>query len=143
MWISSDESSSADNALLTMEHLFKTGKVHIHLRHLMNEPSYFKVHYSIDREQGKDIPSTLSMNELDDHKRQLIFGNADVDENIVYRRALIDGQLKVFEAVDKIYTNLMKLELSGHPDYQLYEVQYDVHLHLSKQEFSLQKIEFE
>ena len=139
MWISGEELSLLDNALITMEHLFKTGRVYIYLRHLMNESSYFEVRYSVDRNQEKEISFTLSMNEIDDHKRQLIFGSAGVEENIIYKRALINGQLKLFQTVEKIYTNLIKLELSGHPNYQSHEEQYDVHLHLSKNGFSSQE----
>ncbi|CAF5137247.1 unnamed protein product, partial [Rotaria magnacalcarata] len=47
MWLSAEETTVLDNALLTMEHLYKTGKVQIRLRHLMNEQSYFEIIYSI------------------------------------------------------------------------------------------------
>ena len=140
MWISAEETSVLDNALITMEHLFKTGTVHIYLRHLMNEPSYFEIGYSIERirdnateRKDNQISITLSMNEIDDHKRQLTFGNAGIEENLIYKKSLINGQLKLLQVVEKIYTNLIRLELAGHPDYQSREEHYSIDLCLSKE----------
>lgn len=142
MWISAEETTVLDNALITMEHLFKTGNVYIYLRHLMNEQSYFDIRYSIERirdqtstnteRKDNQISMILSMDEINDHKRQLTFGNAGVEENLIYKKSLINGQLKLLEIVEKIYTNLIKLELAGHPDYQLREEHYTIDLYSSK-----------
>jgi hypothetical protein len=141
MWLSEEETSVLDNALITMEYLYKSGTVNIYLRHLMNEQSYFEISYSIDRIQGQAIDnrreaeklkSNLSMGDVDDHKRQLTFCNVDVEQNILYKKALINGQLKLLQIVEKIYSNLIKLELSGHPDYQSHEEHYSIDLQFSK-----------
>ncbi|CAF4246658.1 unnamed protein product, partial [Rotaria magnacalcarata] len=110
-----------DNALLTMEHLYKTGKVQIRLRHLMNEQSYFEIIYSIGKleteqvrradsqddgyeqyndeehnQQKSETPEfTLTMSDIDDHKRQLTFCNVDLQENMIYRKILLQEQLKL------------------------------------------------
>jgi uncharacterized protein YjcR len=48
MWLS-PETTILDHALITMEHIYKTGIVNIRLRRLMNEQSYFEIEYSIDK----------------------------------------------------------------------------------------------
>ncbi len=144
MWLSAEDTNVLDNALITMEHLYKSGAVDIHLRHLMNEQSYFEIGYSIDKMQGQiqqineniennkqeleRIKFTLSMSEIDDHKRQLTFCKVDIQQNILYNKALIDGQLKLLETIEKIYLALKKLEMAGHPDYQLRDEHYEIHL---------------
>jgi hypothetical protein len=147
MWLSAEETTVLDNALITMEHLYKSGTVDIHLRHLMNEESYFEIGYSIDRIQGQTLNNneneeyrretekikfTLSMADIDDHKRQLTFCNVDVQQNLFYKKALIDGQLKLLQTVEKIYSIHNKLEIAGHPDFQLRDIHYDIHLQHSK-----------
>ena len=138
MWLSAEDTTVLDNALITMEHLYKTGAVDIHLRHLLNESSYFEIGYSIDRNQGQTtednrqelerIKFTLSMADIDDHKRQLQFCNVDVQQNRFYSKALIESQLKLLQKIEKIYLILKKLEMSGHPDYQLRDEHYEIHL---------------
>jgi len=150
MWLSAKETTALDNALITMEHLYNSGIVDIHLRHLMNEQSNFKIEYSIDRIQEQTLNNTgneenrrepekikftLSMTDIDDHKRQLTFCNVDVQQNMFYKKAFIDGQLKLLQTIEKIYSILLKLELSGHPDYQLREERYNIHLQHSKKKF--------
>jgi hypothetical protein len=147
LWLSAEATTVLDNALITMEHLYKSGTVDIHLRHLMNEQSYFEIGYSIDRIQGQTLNNTeneehrrevekikftLSMADIDDHKRQLTFCNVDVEQNSFYKKALINGQLKLLQTVENIYSILLKLELAGHPDYQLGEYHYEIHLQHSK-----------
>jgi len=146
MWLSAEETTVLDNALITMEHLYKSGTVDIYLRHLMNEESYFEIGYSIDRIQGEilnntengnrreseKIKFTLSIADIDDHKRQLTFCNVDVEQNLFYKKTLINGQLKLLQTIEKIYSILIKLELSGHPDYQLRQEHYEIHLQNSK-----------
>jgi hypothetical protein len=146
MWLSAEETTVLDNALITMEHLYKSGTVDIYLRHLMNEESYFEIGYSIDRIQGETLNNiengnrresekikfTLSIADMDDHKRQLTFCNVDVEQNLFYKKTLINGQLKLLQTIEKIYSILIKLELSGHPDYQLRQEHYEIHLQNSK-----------
>ncbi|CAF2053256.1 unnamed protein product, partial [Rotaria magnacalcarata] len=153
MWLSAEETTVLDNALLTMEHLYKTGKVQIRLRHLMNEQSYFEIIYSIDKleteqvrradsqddgyeqyndeehnqQKSKTLKFTLTMSDIDDHKRQLTFCNVNLQENMIYRKILLQEQLKLLKIVEKIYSILVKLELTGHPDYQLREEGYEIH----------------
>ncbi|CAF3853458.1 unnamed protein product [Rotaria sp. Silwood1] len=151
MWLSAEETTVLDNALITMEHLYKSGTVDIHLQHLTREQSYYKIGYSIDRiqvgintvrdennrnQQGEEnnrmeakrIPFQLSMSDIDNHKRQLTFCNVDAQQNLVYKKALINGQLKLLQTIENIYRIFTKLELGGHPDYQLRDVHYEVHL---------------
>lgn len=148
MWLSAGNTTVLDNALVTMEHLYKTGTVNIHLRHLMKEQSYFEIPYYIDRIHGQPLNNaeqdeqrqeiermkfTLSMTDVDDHKRQLTFCYADVQQNVFYSKGLIDGQLKLLQTIDKIFLALKKLEMAGHPDYQLRDYEYTVHLQHGKQ----------
>jgi hypothetical protein len=141
MWLSAEDTTVLDNALITMEHLYKSGTVDIRLRHLMNEQSYYEIGYSIDRIQGQTneniennqreperIKFLLSMSDIDDHKRQLTFCNVDIQQNIFYNKSLINGQLKLLQTIEKIYFALKKLEMAGHPDYQLREEHYEIHL---------------
>ena len=151
MWLSADETTILDNALITMEHLYENGRVNIHLRRLVRESSYFELNYSIDRIQAgmkkvkdeneqkqegkkndaieaKRIQFQLSMLETDDHKRQLTFCNVDTQQNSDYKRALINGQLKLLQVTENIYRILTQLEESGHPDYQLRDEHYEIYL---------------
>jgi ATP-dependent Lon protease len=154
MWLSAEETTVLDNALITMEHLYKTGTVKIRLRRLMNEQSYFEIGYSInkiqteasrrtnsddededeqhneeEREQNKAkiLKFALSMGDIDDHKRQLTFCNVDLQENMFYKKVLLNEQLKLLKIVENIYSILVKLEMAGHPEYQLREQVYDIH----------------
>ncbi|CAF3815136.1 unnamed protein product, partial [Rotaria magnacalcarata] len=143
IWLSADETAVLDNALITMDHLFKTGTVSFHLRRLTRQQSCYEMGYSIDRFQGemnmatreniqapaRKISFTLSMSDIDDHKRQLTFCNVDVKENAQHRKYLIEGQLELLKVIGKIYHIFIKLELVGHPDYQLRDQSYDIGLH--------------
>jgi hypothetical protein len=120
----------------------------------MNEQSYFEIEYSINKiqtdtsrrttsddddeyeqdneeeqEQNKSkiLKFTLSMGDIDDHKRQLTFCNVDLQENMFYKKILLNEQLKLLKIVENIYTILVKLEMAGHPEYQLREDIYDIH----------------
>ncbi|CAF3699069.1 unnamed protein product [Rotaria sordida] len=150
LWLSTDETTVLDNALITMEHLYKTGIVKIHLGRLMNEQSYFEIEYSIDRIQtqtkrlnnqknGENINEdederelekikfVLSMTDVADHKRQLTFCNTDLQQNMFHTKLLLNEQLELLEIVEKIYLNFVKLEMVGHPRYQLKEQIYEIH----------------
>ncbi|CAF5042374.1 unnamed protein product, partial [Rotaria sp. Silwood1] len=142
MWLSTEETTVLDNALITMEHLYKNGNVNIYLQHLIKKSSYYEISYSIDRiETGiekvndennqiktKKIEFLLSMSDIDDHKRQLTFCNVDVQQNLIYKKVLINGQLKLLKTIENIYHIYTKLELASHPDYQLRDENYEIHL---------------
>ena len=137
MWLSAEDATVLDNALITMEHLYRSGTVHMHLRRLMNEESHFQIQYSISKSQSpirrttdpddaeeqrgeiESLKFTLSMADVDDHKRQLTFCNVDLQENMLYKKILLQEQLKLLRIVDSIYFLLSKLEMAGHPMYQL------------------------
>ncbi|CAF4529387.1 unnamed protein product, partial [Rotaria sp. Silwood2] len=178
LWLSVEETSVFDNALITMEHLYKCGMVHIHLRHLLNEPANLEIDYLISKNQGmvthrpdnrkyekqesyssdsesdknsdyddarqedahnnednsdeesdndeneaqldKDnLKFTLSKADIDDHKRQLTFCKVDLDEDMIDKRNLLDEQLTLLKRIDEIFSLLTKLEMDGHPAYQL------------------------
>ena len=147
LWLSREEGTAIDNALITMEHLYKTGTVKIRLRRLMNEQSYFEIGYAInkvqtdmsqathtdDDEYGQQqrkselLKFTLSMSDIDDHKRQLTFCNVDLQENMLYKKILLNEQLKLLKIVENIYAIHAKLEMAGHPDYQLKDEDYEIH----------------
>ncbi|CAF4698292.1 unnamed protein product, partial [Rotaria sp. Silwood2] len=74
------------------------------------------------------IKFLLSMSDIDDHKRQLTFCYANVQQNLTSNKALINGQLKLLEIIENIYHMLTKLELDGHPDYQLRDKHYEIDL---------------
>ncbi|CAF1180009.1 unnamed protein product [Adineta steineri] len=138
MWLSTEETTVLDNALITMEHLYKNGVVNIYLQRLTRKSSYYEVVYLIDRIQIEQITENdriqfqLSMSDIDDHKRQLTFCNVDVQTNLIYKKTLINGQLKLFQIIENIYHILTKLELGGHPDYQLRDEHYEIHLEQSE-----------
>ncbi|CAF1073153.1 unnamed protein product, partial [Didymodactylos carnosus] len=135
MWLSADETNVLDNALITMEYLSRSGVVHIHLRRLINEESKFEIEYSIDKPQTliKDdlenpidenaepekIKFILTKSEVDDHKRQLTFCNANLSEEMKSKKILLNEQLKLLTTVNNIYLKMIQLEMAGHPDYQL------------------------
>lgn len=132
-----------------MEYLYKTGIVHAHLQQLKDDKSYFDIEYAIDNMQPlivqrlttevseevtnnleqrqQDIERNkinLSMVKIDDHKRQLTFCNTDLPENMTHTKILLNEQLKLLKVIEKIYLTLLKLERSGHPNYQLKTVTY-------------------
>ncbi|CAF4165847.1 unnamed protein product [Rotaria sp. Silwood2] len=146
MWLTAEETTMLDNALITMEHLYKTGIVNIHLRHLMNEQSFFEIEYSIGKvsaqinrtnesdcddeeieEQQEKITFTLSMSDIDDHKRQLTFCNVDLQKNMIDKKILLNEQLKLLYTIEKIYLVLIKLEKVGHPNHQLKDYSYKIY----------------
>jgi hypothetical protein len=157
MWL--EETTVLDNALITMEHLYKTGTVKIRLRRLMNEQSFFEIGYSINKiktevlanadlddddefeqEQHKSeiLKFTLSMSDIDDHKRQLTFCNVDLQENMFYKKILLNEQLKLLKIVENIFGILVKLEMAGHPEYQLRQEDFEIHDRTGKQVGSIQ-----
>ena len=158
MWLSAEETSVLDNALITMEHLYKTGIVIIRLGRLTNEPSYFQIEYSINKMQiststenldeeveqeqrphdMKRTKFTLSMTDINDHKRQLTFFNVDLLSNTSYKKVLLNEQLRLLDIVDRIYSMFVKLEIAGHPDYQLRDEQYDIYDKTSKNILSVE-----
>jgi hypothetical protein len=145
MWLSEEETTMLDNALITMEHIYKTGMVNFHLRRLMNEQSYFEIEYSIDKmttlmnseddfEQEDEIQRQqekhkfiLSMADIDDHKRQLTFCNVDLQEKMIYKKILLKEQLNLLQIIEKISSILQKLEMAGHPNFQLIENHYEIY----------------
>lgn len=148
MWLSTDTTAVLDNALITMEYLFRSGKVSFFQNRLLNKTSYYEVKYSIDRisnssqssatsrqpnaDEGSDkIIFTLDISDVDDHKRQLTFCNVDVDEKSS-QKVLVSGQLAILDIAGKIFSMYSELEALGHPDYQLREEKLDIQLNLSK-----------
>ena len=143
MWLSAEETNVLDNALITMEHLYRSGVVHIQLRRLINEESKFEIEYSINKtqtsikdnseglvnendgflqqEEPEKIKFVLAASEVDDHKRQLTFCNVDLSEAMKPKRILLNEQLKLLNTVNDIYSTMIQLEMAGHPDYQLKE----------------------
>jgi hypothetical protein len=160
MWLSTEITTVLDNALITMEYLYRTGIASVHLKRLMNEQSYCEIEYSIDKMQTQivRVPSAeddeevedkmeeeqresekikfkLSMADIDDHKRQLTFCNIDLQQNMVHTKILLNEQLKLLKVIEKIYLILVKLETSGHPNYQLKEEKYEMFDKASKLTF--------
>jgi hypothetical protein len=166
MWLSAEETTVFDNALVTMEHLYKTGTINIRLRHLLHEESSLEINYLIDKIQPKKIDGensnegannkgeekhqlddssdeeeelrsdkiklTLSMLDIDDHKRQLTFCNVDLPENMSHMKILLDEQLKLLKLIGNIYSTFKKLEMAGHPNYQLKQKHYRIYNRTSK-----------
>ncbi len=138
MWLSAEETNVLDNSLITMEHLYRTGVVHIQLRRLINEESKIEIIYSINKtltpaegdfendefvahggfEKNKII---LTQSEIVDHKRQLTFCNVDLSETMKTKKILLNEQLKLLNTVNNMYSTMIQLETAGHPDYQLRE----------------------
>jgi hypothetical protein len=150
LWLSTADITMLDNALITMEHLYKTGRVNIHLRRLINKQSHYDIDYSIDKisdqamrtdanngeqhiDNGNDestqqghIKFTLSMADVDDHRRQLTFCTSDLLDNMAYKTLLLTEQLKLLQMVEKVFSIYIKLEISGHPDFQYLEEHYEI-----------------
>ncbi len=145
MWLSTEATTVLDNALIIMEHLYKTGIVTVHLNRFINEPSCFEIEYSIEKmqsqlvrmfsEENQDdmekeqheiekIKFNLSMTDIDDHKRQLTFCNIDLQQDMIHTKILLNEQLKLLKVIENIYLILVKLEMSGHPNYQYQEETY-------------------
>ncbi|CAF1683350.1 unnamed protein product, partial [Rotaria magnacalcarata] len=157
LWLSTADTTMLDNALIMMEHLYKTGIVNIRLQRLINEQSHYYIDYSIDKIsdqtmrinhtdgkqhagsendesiQQEQLKFTLSMDDVDDHRRQLTFCTSDLLDNMVYKTLLLIEQLKLLQMVEKVFFIHVKLEISGHPDFQCteehYEI-YDLHGHI-------------
>ncbi|CAF1619663.1 unnamed protein product, partial [Didymodactylos carnosus] len=144
MWLSMDESTTLDNALITMEHLYKTGTVHIYLQRLINQQSRVEIKYyiekrrntnpnddnNVDGKQEKNeekLEVIMTMSDIYEHKRQLTFSNVDLTDNMLHKRLLLNEQLKVLNVVEKIYSILSKAETSGHPVYQLKNEKYEIY----------------
>ncbi|CAF3853947.1 unnamed protein product [Rotaria sp. Silwood1] len=66
-----------------------------------------------------NLKFTLSKADIDDHKRQLTFCRVDLDEDMIDKRNLLDEQLTLLKRIDEIFSLLTKLEMDGHPAYQL------------------------
>jgi hypothetical protein len=138
LWLSTEETTMLDNALITMEHLYKTGVANIRLRRLMNEESHYDLEYCIgkgseqseDDEQAETSPEKLRfilpMADVNDHKRQLTFCNVDLPENMMYKTIQLKEQLKLLHIVEKIFATLIKLEMAGHPNYQFRDERYEI-----------------
>ena len=139
LWLSTEETTMLDNALITMEHLYKTGVVNIRLRRLMNEDSHYDIEYFIhkgsERTDNDDhgetsfakLPFILSMTDVNDHKRQLTFGSVDLPENMMHKTIQLKEQLKLLHIVEQIFATLIKLEMAGHPNYQFKDERYEIH----------------
>ncbi|CAF1419145.1 unnamed protein product, partial [Rotaria magnacalcarata] len=160
MWLSTEETSTLDNALVTMEHIYKTGMITIRLGRLINKPSYFQIEYSIvkmrasididnldaeveQEDRPQDLKRTkfvLSMADINDHKRQLTFCNVDLPSNMSHKKVLLSEQLRLLEIVEKIYSMFVKLEIAGHPDCQLRDKQYEIYDRTGKISSLLSKI---
>lgn len=129
MWLSAEETNVLDNALITMEHLYHSGLVRIQLKRLINEESKFEIEYSINKTQSsikeqkesEKIKFLLARSEVDDHKRQLTFCNVDLSEAMKSKKILLNEHLKLLNLVNQMYLMMVKLEMAGHPDYQLKE----------------------
>jgi len=128
-----EDTTMLDNALIMMEHLYKTGVVHIRLRRLINEQSQYEIEYSIDKisdptnVQQESIKYSLSMTDIDDHRRQLTFCTSDLLTDMPYKTLLLTEQLKLLQIIERIFSTLIKLEISGHPEYQCFEEHYQIH----------------
>ena len=145
LWLNAEESNVLDNALITMEHLYRNSNTKIYLRRLIGEPSYYEISYSIERihrnneneEDDEDnldqlnpnaaqtsIKCMMSMSDIEDHKRQLTFCNVDTQQNLINKKPLLNGQLKLLKTIEQIYHTFTALEFSGHPDYQFRDENY-------------------
>ena len=151
MWLSTAETSILDNALVTMEHLYRTGRVHIHLQRLINEQSAYDINYFIEKTScvrnrnehadnddcienedasGKSqekLTFKLSMSDVEDHKRQLTFCNVDLLASANYKTMILEEQLKLLGIIDKIFNAYVKLEMAGHPNFQMLEKQIEIY----------------
>ncbi|CAF1233456.1 unnamed protein product [Didymodactylos carnosus] len=155
LWLSTDEISTLDNALITMGRLYKSGKIDIHLKHLIDEKSYFELNYSIEKirhmttlhdidnisvsplqqqqslmrryysNEIEKINFTMSQSDIIDHKRQLTFCNVDL-QNMSHKKLMLDGQLQILKIIENIFSLLIRLESVGHPHYQMKIMSYDI-----------------
>ncbi|UJR16744.1 hypothetical protein I4U23_003644 [Adineta vaga] len=132
MWLSAEETTVFDNALVVMTHLYKTGQVAIRLRHLLHEQSSLEIHYFIDKTQ-----STTSNTEMIGRKERNYESSDDEEESKVDKikttlsMADIEDhkqeQLKLLKLIGDIYSTFIKLEMSGHPNYQLTSKRYKIY----------------
>lgn len=123
LWLSTADSTTLDNVILTMQHLYQTGIVHIHLRRLISEESRLECSYSIDRlktieNDGECLKFNLSKSDFDEYRLQLTFSTVDIPESMIVRKILAEKQLILLMIIDKIYLKMIQLETSGHPHYQ-------------------------
>ncbi|CAF1507177.1 unnamed protein product [Didymodactylos carnosus] len=130
LWLATDEISTLDNALITMGRLYKNGKVDIHLKHLIDEKSYFELNYYIENvmrrhssNEMEKIHFTKSQSAIIDHKRQLTFCNVDL-QSISHKKLILNEQLEILKIIENIFSVLIRLESVGHPDYQLKIMSY-------------------
>lgn len=146
LWLTADETTVLDNALITMEHLYRTASVRIHLRRLVGKTTFYEVSYSIDRLQDEtnnmsakeqnenrakvSMQLVMSMSDVDDHNRQLTFCNVETQQSLAYKKSMIDGQLRLLKTMEQIYQICKRLELAGHPDYQLRDQDDGINLQL-------------
>ncbi|CAF1578446.1 unnamed protein product [Rotaria magnacalcarata] len=137
-----------------MEHLYKTGVVNIRLRRLINEQTHYHIDYFVDKisdqtvrvneSDGKQHADnetatiiqqeqnkfSLSMSEVDDHRRQLTFCSLDLLDSLTHKTLMSKEQLKLLQMVERIFSIHVKLEISGHPEFQYAEEHheiYDIH----------------
>lgn len=146
MWLAADATAVLDNALIVMEYLFKSGEAAFFLNHALNKPSFYELKYSLEQHRhpnqedgeaqrlvGPVQPErntfTLSMLDIDDHKRQLTFGNVDLEEKTP-RKYLVEGQLQLLKILDQIFSMYKQLELAGHPNFQLRQETLQINLRL-------------
>ena len=139
LWLSTEETTMLNNALITMEHLYKTGVVNIRLRRLMNDESHYDIEYFIHKASERTdndgheeicfakLPFLLSMADVNDHKRQLTFGSVDLPENMMHKTVQLKEQLKLLHIVEQIFATLIKLEIAGHPYYQFKDERFEIH----------------
>lgn len=151
MWLATADTTMMDNALVTMEYLYRAGSVKVCLRGLIHESSYYEISYYLKKQEtsGEFMDGTqanittvndgiereasrgklvfkLSLADIDDHKRQLTFCNADLVNSRTYRSVLLEEQMKLLSIIEKIYRMQRKLEMSGHPNYQMKEEHWDI-----------------
>ena len=81
---------------------------------------------NIKHEETTKIKFNLPMADIDDHKRQLTFCNIDLQDNMAHTKVLLDEQLNLLKVIERIYSLLIKLEVSGHPNYQLKEEKFEI-----------------
>ncbi|CAF1176839.1 unnamed protein product [Adineta ricciae] len=127
LWLSNEDATMLDNALVMMEYFYKTGVVNIHLQRLINKQSHYDIEYSIGSDNKQQIKSTMPMTDVADHRRQLTFCTSDLLVNEAYRKDLITEQLKLLEVVERVFSIQVKLENSGHPKYQCKEEHYQIY----------------
>jgi hypothetical protein len=55
-----------------------------------------------------------------------------------YKKILLNEQLKLLKIVENIFGILVKLEMAGHPEYQLRQEDFEIHDRTGKQVGSIQ-----